>query len=216
MNHVLRSITGLFLFVWMLVSPALAQNRVRADTGRTRGPYSVVLSVGGGLSYYSTHLGVPAALSDEQVSRFGVPLTIRALWVPDHRLRLGLESGWTTMYSYRGRVDNTEGRVYVSAIPALIVFQMPLAWLSGNERSIARRLSVTGGTGAYLIHSRLDFAGTVQTNTVSLGWMTAASYTQPLGPRFRLSGELKWYDAVASENAAFAAQLQLNYRLVRW
>lgn len=215
MNYVVKFITGL-LVLGALTAPVAAQKRAVADTGRTRGPYSVVLSVGGGLSYYATHLGVPAALSNTQLSRFGVPLTIRALWVPDHRLRLGLESGWTTMYSYRGRVNNTEGRVYVSAIPTLAIFQMPLAWLSGNERSIARRLSVTGGTGIYIVHSRLDYENTVQTSTISLGWMAAASYTQPLGPRFRVSGELKWYDAVASENAAFAAQLQLNYRLVRW
>ncbi len=215
MNYVVKFTLGL-LVLGTLTTPALAQKRAVADTGRTRGPYSVVLSVGGGLSYYSTHLGVPATLSNTQLSRFGVPLTVRALWVPDHRLRLGLESGWTTMYSYRGRVNNTEGRVYVSAIPTLAIFQMPLAWLSGNERSIARRLSVTGGTGVYIVHSRLDYESIVQTSTISLGWMAAASYTQPLGPRFRVSGELKWYDAVASQNAAFAAQLQLNYRLIRW
>ncbi|PRY36445.1 hypothetical protein CLV58_11235 [Spirosoma oryzae] len=215
MNYVVKFTLGL-LVLGTLATPALAQKRAVADTGRTRGPYSVVLSVGGGLSYYSTHLGVPATLSNTQLSRFGVPLTVRALWVPDHRLRLGLESGWTTMYSYRGRVNNTEGRVYVSAIPTLAIFQMPLAWLSGNERSIARRLSVTGGTGVYIVHSRLDYESIVQTSTISLGWMAAASYTQPLGPRFRVSGELKWYDAVASQNAAFAAQLQLNYRLIRW
>ncbi|WP_288429155.1 hypothetical protein [uncultured Spirosoma sp.] len=215
MNYVVKFTLGL-LVLGTLATPASAQKRAVADTGRTRGPYSVVLSVGGGLSYYSTHLGVPATLSNTQLSRFGVPLTVRALWVPDHRLRLGLESGWTTMYSYRGRVNNTEGRVYVSAIPTLAIFQMPLAWLSGNERSIARRLSVTGGTGVYIVHSRLDYESIVQTSTISLGWMAAASYTQPLGPRFRVSGELKWYDAVASQNAAFAAQLQLNYRLIRW
>lgn len=215
MNYVVKFTLGL-LVLGTLATPALAQKRAVADTGRTRGPYSVVLSVGGGLSYYSTHLGVPATLSNTQLSRFGVPLTVRALWVPDHRLRLGLESGWTTMYSYRGRVNDTEGRVYVSAIPTLAIFQMPLAWLSGNERSIARRLSVTGGTGVYIVHSRLDYESIVQTSTISLGWMAAASYTQPLGPRFRVSGELKWYDAVASQNAAFAAQLQLNYRLIRW
>lgn len=215
MSHSLKFMAGVLIAVGLTL-PTRAQNRSVADTTRKRGPYAVVLSVGSGLSYYSTHLGVPAALSNEQVNRFGVPFTIRALWVPDHRLRIGLETGWTTMYSYRGQVDNTNSHVYVSAVPALVVFSMPLAWLSGDDRSIARRLSLTGGSGAYIIHSRLDFDGTVQTNTLSLGWMAAASYTQPLGPRFRLSGELKWYDAVASENAAFAAQLQLNYRLVRW
>ncbi len=83
MNYVVKFTLGL-LVLGTLATPASAQKRAVADTGRTRGPYSVVLSVGGGLSYYSTHLGVPATLSNTQLSRFGVPLTVRALWVPDH------------------------------------------------------------------------------------------------------------------------------------
>ncbi|MDB5240397.1 MAG: hypothetical protein JWP57_1022, partial [Spirosoma sp.] len=72
------------------------------STANKRGPYTIVLTLGGGLSYYSTHLGVPSGLDQVDVSRFGVPATFRAMWYPDHRLRIGLETGWTTMYSYRG------------------------------------------------------------------------------------------------------------------
>ena len=97
-----------------------------------RGPYTLVFSIGSGLSYYSTHLGVPAALEQTHVSRFGVPATLRAMWYPDHRLRIGLESGWTTMYSYRGLVGNETAHMYVSVVPVLLVFSMPLAWLSGS------------------------------------------------------------------------------------
>ena len=181
-----------------------------------RGPYTLVFSVGSGLSYYSTHLGVPAALEQTHVSRFGVPATLRAMWYPDHRLRVGLETGWTTMYSYRGLVGNETAHMYVSVVPVLLLFSMPLAWLSGTDRSIARRLSITAGTGIYINHSRLDYVGTVMANTNSLGWMAAASYTYPVSRRFRVAGELKWYDAVAAENAAFTAEVQLIWRPFSW
>lgn len=181
-----------------------------------RGPYTIVVSAGSGLSYYSTHLGVPASLEQTHVSRFGVPATLRAMWYPDHRLRMGLETGWTTMYSYRGLVGNETAHMYVSVVPVLLVFSMPLAWLSGTERSIARRLSITGGTGIYINHSRLDYAGTVMANTNSLGWMAAASYTYPISRRVRVAGELKWYDAVAAENAAFTAEVQFVWRPFSW
>ena len=181
-----------------------------------RGPYTLVFSAGSGLSYYSTHLGVPAALEQTHVSRFGVPATLRAMWYPDHRLRVGLETGWTTMYSYRGLVGNETAHMYVSVVPVLLLFSMPLAWLSGTDRSIARRLSITAGTGIYINHSRLDYVGTVMANTNSLGWMAAASYTYPLSRRFRVAGELKWYDAVAAENAAFTAEVQLIWRPFSW
>jgi hypothetical protein len=129
---------------------------------------------------------------------------------------MGLETGWTTMYSYKGHIGNDQAKVYVSAVPILLAFSMPLAWLSGTNRSIMRRMSVTGGPGYYLIFSHLDYVGKVRTTSNSLGWAMAVALTQPLGPKLRLAVELKWYDAVATENAAFAAQLQLNWRAFSW
>ena len=186
------------------------------STVNKRGPYTVVLTIGGGLSYYSTHLRVPSSLDQVSVSRFGVPATIRAMWYPDHRLRVGLETGWTTMYSYRGMATGERARVYVSAVPVLVVFSMPLAWLSGPEQSLARRLSITGGAGAFLINSRLDYGGTVSSQRLGLGWMVAGAYTQPISRRLRVATELKWLDATATEDAAFALQLQLIWRAFSW
>ena len=186
------------------------------DADTRRGPYNLVVTAGGGLSYYSTHLGIPDALENTRLSRFGVPASIRVMWHPDHRLRLGLETGWTTMYSYRGQIAGDPARVYVSMVPVLAVFSMPLAWLSGTDRSLTRRLSLTAGTGFYLNYSRLDYLGTVLAQTTSLGWMAAGSYTYPVSRRLRVSGELKWYDAVAVENAAFTAELQVVWRAFSW
>ena len=214
----IRLYTGVWLLSLFIFSVVVrAQSSQTPDSTQTpRGPYTLVVTVGSGFSYYSTHLRVPTAVQQTQVSRFGVPATLRLMWYPDHRLRIGLETGWTTMYSYRGHVSGEPVRTYVSVIPALIVFSMPLAWLSGTERTLTRRLAVTVGTGAYINHSRLDYAGTVQNNSTSLGWMVAGSYTRPVGRRFRVAGELKWYDAVGTENAAFLAELQLVWRAFSW
>ena len=203
----------------MLLAALPGPGIVMAQTDSTvskRGPYNIVLTVGGGLSYYSARLGVPAGLDQVNVSRFGIPTMFRAMWHPDHRLRIGLETGWTTMYSYRGTASGERAQVYVSAVPILLVFSMPLAWLSGTERSLARRLSVSGGSGAYLIYSRLDYAGMVISNRPSLGWMVAGSYTQPIGRQFRVVTEVKWLDAVATQDATFALQLQLIWRAFSW
>ncbi|WP_460909906.1 hypothetical protein [Spirosoma areae] len=181
-----------------------------------RTPYAIVVTAGGGLSYYSTNLGVPPTLEGARISRFGFPASLRVMWHPDHRLRVGLETGWTTIYSYRGFVGGERSQVYVSGVPILLVFSMPLAWLSGTDRSLFRRLALTGGTGAYVIQSRLNYDGIVKATTVSIGWMAAGSYTYPIGRRFRVAAELKWFDAVAAENAVFAAQLQVVWRAFSW
>lgn len=207
------------LYVGLLVTLLTQRSgpvKAQADsTGRKRSPYAVVLTVGGGLSCYSAPLRVPPGLEQVAVSRFGVPATFRAMWHPDHRLRLGLETGWTTMYSYRGLTSGERAQVYVSAVPVLVVFSMPLAWLS-TERGFAQRLTISGGTGVFLINSRLDYTGTVISNRPSLGWMLAGSYTQPITRRFRLAAELKWLDAVATEDAAFSVQLQFIWRAFSW
>lgn len=198
----------------LAIRQALRRSSDSAD--RQRGPYNIVVTAGGGLSYYSTHLNVPDALDRIRVNRFGVPASLRAMWYPDHRLRIGIESGWTTMYNYRGYVGSDRARVYVSVVPILLVFSMPLGWLSGTERSLTRRLALTVGTGLYVNYSRLDYVGTVSSSSNSLGWMAAGSYTYPVGRRFRVAGELKWYDAVGTENAAFTAEVQLVWRAFSW
>ena len=190
--------------------------RVMDSLTEIRGLYKVVVTAGGGLSYYSTHLRVPAAVEQTRVSRFGIPASLRVMWHPDRRLRVGLETGWTTMYSYRGQVADEPTHVYVSVVPVLVVFSMPLTWLKGRSGSIARRMAITAGTGFYLNYSRLDYAGTVLSKTNSLGWMVAGSYAHPVGKRLQVAGEIKWYDAVAAENAAMIAEVQLVWRAFSW
>lgn len=200
----------------LAIRQALQRSSDSAALVTQRGAYNLVVTAGGGLSYYSTHLNAPDALEQTNISRFGVPASVRVMWYPDHRLRIGLESGWTTMYSYHGYVGNDKARVYVSVVPILLVFSMPLGWLSGTDRSLARRLALTVGTGLYVNYSRLDYVGTVSSSTNSLGWMAAGSYTYPIGRRFRVTGELKWYDSVGTENAAFTAEAQLVWRAFSW
>lgn len=181
-----------------------------------RGPYRIVATAGSGLSYYSTHILIPDALEQSHLSRFGVPASFRLMWYPDHRLRVGLESGWIPMYNYRGQIAGESARVNISVIPVLVVFSMPLAWISGTERSIARRLALTVGSGYYLNQSRLRYGDDIIGSKNSLGWMAAGSYTHLIGRRFRVAGELKWYDAVSAENAAFTAELQVVWRAFSW
>ncbi|ADB41274.1 hypothetical protein Slin_5305 [Spirosoma linguale DSM 74] len=213
--HIPAGLMSLFLIMTTAIAQPLQQLE-KDSTDTKRGPYTIVVTAGGGLSYYASHLGVPQTITEPRLNKLGTPASLRVMWYPDHRLRIGLESGWTTMYRYRGRVAGETARMYVSAIPVLLVFSMPLAWLRGTDRSLTRRLSVTAGTGLYINYSHLDYAGKVTAYTNSPGWMAAASYTYPIGRRFRIAGEVKWFDAVAVQNAAFTAELQLVWRPYSW
>lgn len=207
-------ICSLLLLITLTVH---AQTASVADSAtKPRDPYTFVVIVGGGLSYYPKYIGVPPGVEQTTINRLGGSGMVRLMWYPDHRLRIGLESGWTPMYNYQVTASGQRARVSVSAVPILLVFSMPLAWLSGTERSLARRLSITGGTGAYLVRSHLAYAGEVNATKASIGWMVAGAYTQPISRRLRVAAELKWYEVTATDDSAFAAQLQLVWRAFSW
>lgn len=207
----------LWLGLLLLLSPCRAQFSPATDTtGGKRGTYHVVLTVGGGTSLYGTAIGIPPAWQKTAGNYAGTSFTVRALWHPDHRFRTGIETGLTTFYSYKGTVDGEAASVTVSAIPILLVYQMPLAWHTGTERSFFRRMAITVGTGAYLIRSQLVQKSTVNSQEISAGWLAATSYTQPLSKSLRLAVEARWLNATATRESDYAIQAQVLWRVLSW
>ena len=176
------------------------------STHPSRGPFRLLVYTGLGTSLYTTAIQPPGSLSDLRLRRVGLPATLRIMWQTDHRLRMGLETGYVRMYTYRGTVLDKDAQIRVSAIPILAVFSM----------SVVKRLAVYAGTGPYLINSDLFYEGTTRGSTVSLGWMAAATYTQPLTKNLGLAAEVKWYDASQTDDVCFIAQATLVWRALTW
>jgi len=176
------------------------------STRPNRGPFRLLIYAGLGTSLYSTSIQPPGSLSNLQQSRVGIPATLRIMWQTDHRLRMGIETGYVSMYTYRGVVQDKDARIRVSAIPILPVFSM----------SVVKRFSVYAGTGPFLINSHLYYDGTTRGTTLSLGWMAAATYTQPLTKNLGLAAEVKWYDASQTDDSCLIAQATLVWRALTW
>jgi hypothetical protein len=165
--------------------------------------FTLVAYVGGGLSQYvAAPGGVPGIPTD--VSRTGLAGTFRLMWHPDHLLSLGLESGWTNLYSYELQ-GGSSGSLALSAVPILVVWSMPVF---GVDFFL--------GSGYYMLNSHLDYQGTVNVSTLSLGWMAAASYTHPLSDKLGIAGEIKWMNASEHESANVTLQAQLVWQLFDW
>lgn len=215
----------LFCFFWvglLVFNQALqaqdivSQTDTLKVTGKERGLYGVVLTAGWGSALYQNYVGTPARWQNVSQQRSGKSVTVRAMWYPDHRLRSGIETGLTTFYTYRGMVNGEPASVQVSAIPMLVVFSMPLAWHNGREKRFFERVSITGGTGAYLIRSRFMYKGVVKSQEFSAGWLAACSYAQPIGRQFRVGLEYRWNNASATKESVSALQLQLLWRAFSW
>jgi hypothetical protein len=165
----------------------------------------MIIYAGGGVSHYSSQSGIPTYFETSEKKEGGAG-TFRILWHPDHRLRAGVESGWTTFYSYKLENTPLPGKLSLTAIPLLAEFSMP----------VVRGLYVYGGAGIYFLTSKLEYAGSIKAHDRALGWMAAISYNYRISRILSASAEIKWLDASETQNATLSAQLLLAWKFLEW
>jgi hypothetical protein len=165
--------------------------------------YEVVAYIGGGFSRYLLTPGGPPDIPID-VSKIGPAGTIRIMWHPNYRVRLGIETGWTKFYSYTLQTQPS-GQLYLSGVPLLVVWSMQVV-----------SVDLFLGTGYYRLNSNLDYQGTVNAKTWSLGWMAAASYTHPISEKLGVAGEVKWMTATEHELGNLTIQAQLVWKVFEW
>lgn len=200
MRH--RAARLILLLAIALPCAATAQTGGTDATGHDSS-YALVAYVGGGWAQYISTPGSPADLPVDY-TKGGLAGTVRLMWEPDHLLRLGIETGWTAMYSYDIQ-DATGGKMSLGAVPLLLVWSMQF-----------QRFHIFVGTGYYQLQSNLEYGTSTNVTTWSMGWMAAAAYEYPLSRDFGLAGELKWMNATEHEDAVFSAQVQLAWHFLRW
>jgi hypothetical protein len=197
----------LLFFGLLAVLAGKAQNPDEFTSRPTgRGEYSLVLYTGGGLGFFASKNGAPDYLQPT-VSRINPVGTVRIMWHPDHLLKAGLETGNIRFYSYTLRDSaGREGKIALDAIPVLVEWSM----------SLKSRLNIFAGSGLYFLKTKLDYAGKVNSNKLSVGWMAAASYIYPIGKEVGLGTEVKWLYAAETSNGSICGQLQLVWRFLKW
>jgi hypothetical protein len=193
-----------YIFLLLLAFVFCRQASAQTEITPERNPYHLVLYTGPGMSYYSAKPGVPDELNTK-VTRFGPSYSVRVMWHPDHLLRFGIESGWTTFYKWK--MNGPESAMLkLTAIPILAEWSMP----------IGKHINIFAGTGTYFVKSKLDFAGAVSSTTMSIGWMLAGSYIRPVTDRLSLAAELKWLNAAETNDAVMNLQIQLVWKFLKW
>jgi hypothetical protein len=176
-----------------------------AKRDRSKDNKSFVLYIGGGGSYYTASINNPAG-QQTNVNRVSPAASIRLMWHPQYRLRIGLESGMTTFYSYNVVNGNTKGKLKLTAIPVVIIWSMP----------ILKRVNAYAGLGSYFLTTHLDYLGKVTSKSVSLGANFAIDYQQPVSKNVRLAIEAKWMDAFVTKHTALMLQLQVAWKFLEW
>ena len=184
---------------------SFAQTNVKRDSVSKRKPY-IVLHIGGGISTYSAPVNIRRPIDlPGSINRISGAATIRLMWYPKYRLRLGLESGFTNFYSYKIKNGNVPGKVSLNAVPLLIVW----------STQVAKRINIYAGFGSYFLTTNLDYNGKVKSSAFVLGSNIAMSYTLPLSSRAGIAAEAKWMNAFETKDAAITLQMQLIWQFAK-
>ena len=201
MWHLRYLIVCLFLSV-----SSFAQEDGFSSQPQKRGEYGWVVYVSGGAGYYFSNRGRPSDL-DAKVSNLSHVSNIRSMWHPDHLLKVDLETGHMTFYSYTFKDSaGVSGKTKLYAIPVLIEWTM----------AVTKRLNLFAGSGVYFLRTNLDYRGRTVSPKLSIGWMAAGSYIHPLSSTVGLGTEIKWMDAAETNNGIVSLQLQLVWKFLKW
>lgn len=182
-----------------------AQQNVKKERLPRRKP-SFVLHGGGGMSYYTGGINQANVAIPGTLNKWSPAATLRLMWYPRYRLRLGIESGFTNFYRYNVKDPDGEGKVTLQAVPLLVVWNM----------QVLPRLNIYAGFGSYFLSTRLDYRGKVLSSDVVLGSNVAVSYTQPINKRVGVAAELKLMNAFETKDAALTLQLHFVWKVFQW
>ena len=184
---------------------SMAQKKIKKEPLPKRRP-SFVLQVGGGESYYTANVNQRSVATPGTLNKWSPAGTVRLMWYPRYRLRLGIESGFTNFYRYKVNDPDGEGKLVLQAIPVLIVWNM----------QILPRLNIYAGFGSYFLSTHLDYKGSVISKQAVLGSNVAISYTIPLTKRIGIAAEAKWMDVFETRDAALTLQLHFIWKVFQW
>lgn len=195
LNKFLIQLPFLFLFILSTVSRGQA-----ADS-----TYKVNIFVGAGYSYYLS--------SFENYDGFNpgsFNITAKIMWQPEHLLRVGIESGYLSLYSvhqnnFESEYGSTDVDISLSAVPLILIFSMELF----------ENFELTSGVGVFFLLSNVgSYDNKVSSTVFSNGYSAAASYYFPVNEEISLGGELKYYYMSKIEDSDLSLQFLFKYNLL--
>lgn len=161
-------------------------------------------SVGAGLGWfhYINTLDIGAGLANTD----HVGYTFRFMWEPEHRVSIGLESGYYTVYSLDRPASGSipGGTAKLTTIPLLLSFRI----------RVLPNFYLSGGPGMAIMYSNVSVLGnTAESSFLSMANLhVSAMYRKQISERFDLGGEVKFLNFGKTEDYGYSIQVVGAYR----
>lgn len=138
------------------------------------------LTIGVGWTHYINTLVI--GKEDAYTNSAGV--SFKFFWEPEHRLSLGLETGFYRLYKVKSKTyTDIPGQVTMSAVPLLLTVRM----------RIVDRFYLSAGAGLAMMFNKVTGIGNkINSNVLSLSnYQFSGSYIYPLKKYLLVGGEFK-------------------------
>ncbi|MEN9685695.1 MAG: hypothetical protein RLZZ28_1481 [Bacteroidota bacterium] len=172
-----------------------------AQTKPREKKHHMVLYGGLGPNFYFNNL----VLAKDQVNEFNYTTSVRLMWEPEHRLSLGVETGYNRLYTIKTTSGtNNEIRIVNSAIPLHAVVSM----------KFFKQFYGCFILGPSIIQNKLSstLAGDNYASVVSLGdFGLAAGYRKKINNKISIGTELKWFLSTKLEDKNLSALFVMGY-----
>ncbi len=161
-------------------------------------PYNWSLGGGAGWFHYINTMKAEVG----QINSDHAGYTFRLMWEPAHRLAMGIESGYYTVYSVNkdSTLNNPlTGQAKLIAVPIMLSFRM----------RIFPNFFVSGGPGITIMYSEASaFGSSSQSSFMSLSNLHVSGlYRRRIGKRFDIGAEVKYLYFGKTEDYGFSFQL---------
>ena len=170
------------------------------------------LVVGGGYGHFFNQF---SNVQDQDIITYRPEFVGKLLWQPEHRLRVGVESGYYMMYS-TSRIQTNSGvtetlTTDLNVVPIFLNFSM----------RVVNHFEVNFGTGwasmIYTVKVNKSKKNKVVGHTFSMSNLSVGcSYYLPLGRKFDVGAELKYLYLGKTDDNYASLSLNLAYKFVTW
>jgi hypothetical protein len=187
-----------YLFL-LILTPGLAHAQTPAKSPRLN-HYSFAMGLGW------THYINTLEIGKDNATINSPGLSLRFFWEPEHRLSLGLETGYYRLYKVTNKsYSDLTGKVTMSAVPLMLTVRM---------RVIDQFYLSTGAGLAVMLNKVSGIDNDINSTILSMSnYQFSASYIRPLTRKLQAGAEFKFYNFGKTADWLYGLQLFCAVRL---